>query len=89
VTAQTNDWEKRALLGQALDFDRVLGLRLADAVTAEDEAPPKEVETLIRQRETARAARDWTAADASREAIRRQGYEVEDTPTGTRWRKSS
>jgi hypothetical protein len=23
------------------------------------------------------------------EAIRRQGYEVEDTPTGTRWRRAS
>jgi cysteinyl-tRNA synthetase len=85
----TRQAEKRALLNQALDFDRVLGLRLADAVAAKDEALPTEVETLIQQREAARAARDWTAADALRQAIRRQGYEVEDTPTGTRWRKSS
>jgi cysteinyl-tRNA synthetase len=85
----TRQAEKRALLNQALDFDRVLGLRLADAVAAKDEALPTEVETLIQQREAARAARDWTAADALREAIRRQGYEVEDMPTGTRWRKSS
>jgi cysteinyl-tRNA synthetase len=83
----TDPLEKRALLNQALDFDRVLGLRLADAVAAKDEALPVEVETLIRQREAARAARDWPAADALREAIRRQGYEVEDAPSGTRWRK--
>jgi cysteinyl-tRNA synthetase len=85
----TGPAEKRALLKQALNFDRVLGLRLADAVAAQDEALPAEVETLIRQREAARAAHDWTTADALREAIHRQGYEVEDTPSGTRWRKSS
>jgi cysteinyl-tRNA synthetase len=78
--------EKRALLEAALDFDRVLGLRLVDASDAE--ALPAEVAALVERREAARAARDWTTADELRETIRQHGYEIEDTPSGTRWRKT-
>ncbi len=81
-----NAAEKRALLDLVLGFDRVLGLRLADAVATGDEALPPDVAALIRQREAARAARDWATADALRQTIRERGYEVEDTPSGTRWR---
>jgi cysteinyl-tRNA synthetase len=81
----TDPTEKHALLQSVLDFDRVLGLGLADAVATGDDLPAN-VAALIEQRETARAARDWSTADALREAIRLQGYEVEDTPSGTRWR---
>jgi cysteinyl-tRNA synthetase len=77
--------EKRALLEAALDFDRVLGLRLTDAIAAE--ALPAEVAVLVERREAARAARDWATADELRETIRQHGYEIEDTPSGTRWRK--
>jgi cysteinyl-tRNA synthetase len=77
---------KRALLGSLLDFDQVLGLKLAD-MAGKDEALPADVAALLQQRAAARAARDWTTADALRETIRQQGYEVEDTPSGTRWRK--
>jgi len=83
----TDAAEKRALLALVLDFDRVLGLGLADVVAAGDEPLPAGVVVLIRQREAARAARDWPTADGLREAIRREGYEVEDTPSGTRWRR--
>ena len=78
--------EKRMLLELALDLDRVLGLRLTDAVAA-DESLPADVAALIQQREAARAVRDWPAADALRETIRQRGYEVEDTPSGTQWRR--
>ena len=85
--------EKRGLLDLVLNFDRVLGLRLADAAAegGDDSATrplPAEVATLIQQREAARAARDWAAADALREAIRGHGYEVQDTPSGTRWQST-
>jgi cysteinyl-tRNA synthetase len=79
--------EKRALLELVLDFDRVLGLRLAEAATPAEASLPVDVAELIQQRKAARAARDWATADALREAIRQHGYEVEDTPTGTRWRR--
>jgi cysteinyl-tRNA synthetase len=79
--------EKRGLLDLALDFDRLLGLKLADAITAEGETLPADVAALVQQREATRAARDWSTADALRETIRQRGYEVEDTPSGTRWRR--
>jgi cysteinyl-tRNA synthetase len=82
----TDGAEKRALLEAALDFDRVLGLRLADAVDAE-EILPVGVAALIQQREAARATHDWATADALRETIRQHGYEIEDTPSDTRWRR--
>ncbi len=82
----TDAAEKRALLELVLDFDRVLSLKLADAA-AEDESLPADVAALIQQREDARAARDWSTADTLRETIRQQGYEIEDTPSETRWRR--
>jgi len=80
--------EKRALLDLVLDFDRVLGLRLAEAATG-DESLPAEVVALITQREAARAARNWAAADTLRETIRQHGYALQDTPTGPRWRQTA
>jgi cysteinyl-tRNA synthetase len=63
-------------------------LGLAEKIAAVVGEPlPAKVATLIQQREAARAARDWSTADALREAIRQRGYEVEDTPSGTRWRR--
>ena len=80
---------KRALLDLVLDFDRVLGLRLADSGVPGAETLPDDVAALIQQREAARAARDWPTADRLRQAIRQRGYEVEDTPAGPRWRRTA
>jgi cysteinyl-tRNA synthetase len=81
----TDTTEKRGLLELVLGFDQVLGLKLVEMIAA-DEPLPADIAALIQQREAARAARDWSTADALRETIRQQGYEVEDTPSGTRWR---
>jgi cysteinyl-tRNA synthetase len=89
VNCTTNPIEKRGLLDLPLGFDRVLGLRLSDAVNVDGEALPAEVAVLVQQREEARAARDWATADALRDAVRERGYEMEDTPSGTRWRKAA
>jgi cysteinyl-tRNA synthetase len=42
---------------------------------------------LARQRDEARAAKDWSLADALRGQLQALGYEVSDTPTGTALRK--
>jgi cysteinyl-tRNA synthetase len=39
------------------------------------------------ERDEARAAKDWARADELRDRLIEMGYEVEDTPTGTRLRK--
>jgi cysteinyl-tRNA synthetase len=45
---------------------------------------PDDVLALAHQRDEARAARDWAAADRLRDDIVARGYRVEDTPGGTR-----
>ena len=44
---------------------------------------PAEMVDLARQRDEARAARDWPRADALRDQIKAAGYVVEDTATGS------
>lgn len=63
-----------------LRFDEVLGLRLGDWVPAE---VPDTVMVLVREREEARASRDWSKADALRAEIAALGYEVRDMPEGS------
>ncbi|HEX9690961.1 MAG TPA: cysteine--tRNA ligase [Gemmatimonadales bacterium] len=45
------------------------------------------VEQRLAEREAARGARDWARADAIRDALTARGVELEDTPSGTRWRR--
>jgi hypothetical protein len=44
--------------------------------------PPGRVLELVEQRATARARRDWSAADAIRDEIATLGWQVRDTPDG-------
>jgi cyanophycinase-like exopeptidase len=43
------------------------------------------VDALLAERERARAARDWAAADAIRDRLLAAGVELHDTPDGTTW----
>jgi cysteinyl-tRNA synthetase len=64
-------------------FDRFLGLDLAAEV---GQALPAGAEALIAERERARAARDFAAADRLRDQLAALGVEVTDTRAGTTWR---
>ena len=57
----------------------VLGLAGIGAAAG---AVPDAVMELLARREEARAVRDFAAADAARDAILRQGFELRDTPDG-------
>ncbi|MGR6861228.1 cysteine--tRNA ligase [Aliivibrio salmonicida] len=46
-----------------------------------------EIEALIKARNDARAAKDWAAADAARDAIAALNIILEDGPEGTTWRR--
>ncbi len=77
-------------LATLLEFDKVLGLRLAE-VAPETLEIPLEVQALVAQREAARAQRDFKEADRLRSQIHALGFEVEDTAKGPssreRWPK--
>jgi cysteinyl-tRNA synthetase len=47
---------------------------------------PDDIVALARDRDAARASKDWAAADALRDRIVAAGYVVEDGPTGTQVR---
>lgn len=90
VSDMTRESEKRkdyGVLEALYDFDRVLGLNLRGAAERATEAGA-DVELLIRQREEARAAKDWAKADAIRKLLSEQGIVLEDTPSGTLWRRT-
>jgi cysteinyl-tRNA synthetase len=57
----------------------VLGL---DNLLAVDESAPAAARALLEQREAARAARDFAAADAKRDELAALGWTVRDTPEG-------
>jgi cysteinyl-tRNA synthetase len=58
-----------------------------DVVHAEEAGLADEVERLIAERETARAARDFGHADRIREELRQRGIALEDSKEGVRWKR--
>ena len=68
-------------------FDRVLGVYGPTPEVGVDAIPPELVE-LMEQREAARAAKDFAAADACRDRIQASGYKLVDTPAGPRLEKA-
>lgn len=70
----------------------VLGLLQGDAEaflqSGASDDDVAEIEALIAQRNTARANKDWAAADAARDALTAKGIIVEDKNGVTSWRKA-
>jgi len=64
-----------------LKFDRVLGLRLEEAVGKKREVPA-DVRELARLREQARADKNWAESDRLRDEIAARGFRMEDAPSG-------
>ncbi|MCO7186823.1 MULTISPECIES: cysteine--tRNA ligase [unclassified Pseudoalteromonas] len=54
----------------------------------QDEDEVAKIEALIEQRKTARANKDWAAADAARDALTAMGVVLEDSAGKTTWRKA-
>lgn len=71
-----------------LDFlakiDHVLGVL---PLHPQEEPVPADLEQALKDRETARAEKNWKAADAARDLIQSRGYLIEDTPQGARLKK--
>ncbi len=74
-------------LGAALQMDRILGLRLSEIEAPSSVTLSSEEEALIREREQARADKDWARADELRNKLLEMGIEIKDTSEGTKWNK--
>ena len=44
-----------------------------------------EIEELVKQRDEARANKDWVTSDKLRDQLKEMGITIQDTPQGTRW----
>jgi cysteinyl-tRNA synthetase len=74
------DAVKRATLAR---FDDVLGLGL-ETWTPTEERIPARIQALVESRQKARQSRAYAEADSYRDALRREGWEIEDLPDGYR-----
>jgi cysteinyl-tRNA synthetase len=65
------------------DVDRIMGV-----IGIDEDQLDRDVEALIEERNAARKARDFAKADAIRDRLSSMGIVLEDTPQGTRWKRS-
>jgi len=72
-----------SLLRTVVELAGALGVSV-EAGTRED----AEIDALVAEREAARAAKDFTAADGIRDELAARGITLEDTPSGTIWHRS-
>lgn len=79
------------LAAQMREIAKVLGLleqepeRFLQSGSNDDEVT--KIEALIKQRNEARATKNWAAADAARNELTAMGVVLEDSANGTTWRK--
>lgn len=87
IMAEQHDIGKAAgklVLALFEKVDRVLGLRLLDALNTVSLS--SEEMALIEERQAARKARDWKRADEVRAQLLERGIILEDTPKGLTWK---
>ncbi|MBR1903560.1 MAG: cysteine--tRNA ligase [Alphaproteobacteria bacterium] len=87
-----NAEERSRLKSQLLADAYMLGLLYNDPETwfkgsdANDDAA--EIEALIKKRAEAKKNKDWATADAIRNELKERGIVLEDSPSGTTWKKA-
>jgi cysteinyl-tRNA synthetase len=78
------------VLWTVLQMDTILGLNLRAAAEEAPEKDPEsaaEIEGYIARRAEAKAAKDFALADSIRGELKEKGIILEDTKTGTMWRR--
>lgn len=89
-----SEQEKAAAKSKLLASAHLLGLLYQDAeewfrsgAASSDGLSETEIEALIRKRADARKAKDFATADAVRKELADKGIVIEDTPSGTQWKR--
>jgi cysteinyl-tRNA synthetase len=73
------------ILDEYRKFDEVFGVFEVDK--AKEDSVPPEIMEMAEKRFNARAAKDWTTADAMRDQLKEAGWVVEDSSDGFRVKK--
>jgi len=73
-----------AKLGAVEELLGVLGFGVGDTEAAADD---DEIDALVRERDAARAARDFATADRIRDELAQRGVTIEDSASGTTWHR--
>lgn len=82
---ELNNYEKKFLIK---DFDRVFSLNLIeerDKIKLDDKQM-KRIEELIKERDVARAKKQWQRSDEIRNMLIKENVEIIDTKDGTTWK---
>jgi len=82
---------KQQVIGNIEFINRVLGVGGKDAIEwfqqGVSESDREKIESLIKERTSAKKDRDFKRADAIREELKEMGINIMDTPQGTKWEK--
>jgi cysteinyl-tRNA synthetase len=81
------DGERGALIR---DFEKILGLNLDEKPEhgqAPSEQPDSELLNLMKERNAARAAKNFVRADEIRDIFKKRGFLILDGPDGSTWKK--
>jgi len=88
----SSDDERVRLKSQLLADAYMLGLLYNDAQSwfkgASDDIDEAEIQSLIEKRLNAKKNKDFATADAIRAELKEKGIVLEDTPSGTTWKKA-
>jgi cysteinyl-tRNA synthetase len=87
-----DDGERRRMAAELQACGNLVGLLQSDPedwfLSGDGALSGDDIEAMLRDRERARASRDFAAADAIRDRLADAGITIEDSPSGTRWRRA-
>jgi cysteinyl-tRNA synthetase len=67
------------------DMTEIIGILEKAAVKSDEDA---EIDALVEERLAARKAKNWARADEIRDSLKARGIVLEDSATGTRWKRA-